>query len=333
MVAASSLFHGKGGVFMKKFVFIVLALLVFGVAGAGVFYWQATKGASAAALEAKYAIPADRFVEVAGARVRIREEGDPAAPPILLIHGFTHSLETWNGWAASLKDEYRVIRYDLLGHGLTGPDYKERYSPEERAAFIGEILDEMNLQRAAIAGNSLGGLAAWRFASNNPERVDALILISPGAYPLNGVSDEPAEIPAAMKAYLMTAPEAGVRASAALIYADDAKISDGRIAVMRDMIRRQGNGAALIKSLEEFTLPDPSGALARIEAPTLILWGENDIIIPIEQGRDLELAIPNARLISYPGVGHAAQEEEPEKTVTDATAFLQTLTHVRAGNR
>ncbi len=309
---------------MKKVLFVILGLLVLGAAAAGVLYWQATKGVSASALEATYASSADRFVDVAGARVRIREEGNPAAPPVVLIHGFSHSLETWDGWANALKTEYRVIRYDLLGHGLTGPDPQSRYSPIERAAFLGEILNALDIEQAAIAGNSLGGLAAWRFASENSAQVSALILISPGAYPLNSVSDEPADIPAAMKAYLMTAPEAGVRASAELIYADDEKIAEERLAVMRDMIRREGNGAALIQSLEEFTLPDPTEALAQIEAPTLILWGEDDIIIPIEQGRKIESAIPDARLIAYPGVGHAAQEEAPEQTVADAIAFLQT---------
>jgi len=131
-----------------------------------------------------------------------------------------------------------------------------------------------------------------------------------------------------MKAYLLTAPEAGVRASAGFIYADDRKITDKRIETMRDMIRRKGNGAAMIKSLEEFTLPDPTDALAAIAAPTLILWGEGDIIIPIDQGQQLQQAINDARLIAYPGVGHAAQEEAPGKTVTDAMAFLE---NTRAG--
>ncbi|MBT8472131.1 MAG: alpha/beta hydrolase [Marinicaulis sp.] len=308
---------------MKKILFAILALMVLGLAAAGNYYWKAAKGISAARLEAQYVTPDDRFINVAGARVRIREEGDPSAPPVLLVHGFTHSLETWNGWALRLKDEYRVIRYDLLGHGLTGPDPTERYSPNERAAFLGEILNALELETTAIAGNSLGGLAAWRFASNNPDRVKTLILISPGAYSLNGVSDEPADIPAAMKTYLLTAPEAGVRASAELIYGDDSKITEDRLAAMRDMIRREGNGEALIKSLEEFTLPDPSAALSRIAAPTLILWGEDDILIPIEQGRKIESAIPKARLISYLGVGHAAQEEAPAQTVADAIAFLR----------
>jgi pimeloyl-ACP methyl ester carboxylesterase len=120
----------------------------------------------------------------------------------------------------------------------------------------------------------------------------------------------------------MTAPEAGVRASAGYIYADDTKITDERVSVMRDMIQREGNGEALIQSLEEFTLPDPTEALSRITVPALIQWGEGDVIIPVQQGRDIAAAIPNATLITYPGVGHAAQEEAPAETVADAIAFL-----------
>ncbi len=313
---------------MKKLLVTILVLVVAGAAFFGVATWRASQGVASNALEAKYMTAADRFVMIDGARVRVREEGRADAPPLILIHGFTHSLETWDAWAEALGNNYRVIRYDLLGHGLTGPDPRERYAPTERAAFVGAIMDALDLDHAAIAGNSLGGLAAWRFASDNPARVDALILISSGAYPFNGAGDTPAEIPAGMKTYLLTAPEAGVRASAGYIYADDTKITDKRIEIMRDMIRRKGNGAAMIRSLEKFTLPDPTDALSLIETPTLILWGEGDIIIPISQGMQMQQAINDARLIAYPGVGHAAQEEAPDETLADAMVFLE---ETRAG--
>ena len=180
---------------MKKFLAAFVFLLIAGIGVFAALTWKAAQGESAASLEEQYVTSADRFVTIAGARVRVREEGDPAAAPVLLIHGFTHSLETWDEWASALKNDYRVIRYDLLGHGLTGPDPKERYAPEERAAFIGEVMKALDLDSATIAGNSLGGLAAWRFASKHPDQVNSLILISPGAFPLNGVSEMPAEIP------------------------------------------------------------------------------------------------------------------------------------------
>lgn len=309
---------------MKKVFGLLAVLIVIGAVAVTALYFRAAGGAPADGLEDAYVKADDRFVNIAGARVRVREEGPDDAPVIILIHGFTHSLETWDGWAEALKSDYRVIRYDLLGHGLTGPDPKERYAPEERAAFIGDLMNALSLEKAVIAGNSLGGLAAWRFAATNPARVEKLILISPGAFSLNGVNDTPADIPATMKAYLMTAPKAGVRASAEFIYADDSKITEIRLKTMRDMIRREGNGAALIKSLEEFTLPDPTDDLKRVTAPTLILWGEDDVIIPIAQGRRMESLMPNATLNVYRGVGHAAQEEAPIETVADAITFLKT---------
>lgn len=310
---------------MKKILIGLAVVAGLVVAAGGVLVWRASAGLSPAELESRYATPADHFVEIAGARVRVREEGPESAPPVLLIHGFTHSLETWDGWAETLSKTHRVIRYDLLGHGLTGPDPQERYAPEERAAFIGDVLDSLGVERAVIVGNSLGGLAAWRFAHDHPNRAKALILISPGVYSLNGVSDEPAAIPAAMKAYLMTAPEAGVAASAKIIYGDDSKLTPERLKTMRDMMRRRGNGKAMIKSLEEFTLPDPTALLSEIETPTLILWGEADAVIPIAQGRRMQAEMPNASLVTYPGVGHAAQEEAPEETVADAIEFLSGL--------
>lgn len=309
---------------LKKLFLIIIIVFLLGAGGAGFYFWKTAQGEPAYALEVQYAA-SDRFVDIAGARVRVREEGDKDAPVIILIHGFSFSLESWDAWAETLKSDYRIVRYDLLGHGLTGPDPQERYAPQERAAFLGDVMDALDLPSAILAGNSLGGLAAWRFAADNPERVNALIMVSPGAYPYNGINDTPTDIPAAMKAYLLTAPEAGVSASASLVYHDDAKVTERRLKIMRDMIRREGNGAAMIKSLEEFTLPSPTQALARISAPTLILWGEEDAIIPVEQGHQLERDINNARLITYPGVGHAAQEEAPDISVQDAISFLTAL--------
>ncbi len=313
---------------IKNILLGLLAVVVFVAGAVGYYIWREGQGIDPAALEAKYMTPADRFVDVAGARVRVREEGPENAPPLILLHGFVVSLESWDGWAKSLSNDYRVIRFDLAGHGLTGPDPLKRYAPAERAAFIGDVMDALGVESAHIAGNSLGGLAAWRFAAMHPERVRGLILVSPGSYSVNGVSDTPAEAPQAMHVFLRTAPEAGIRISLQRIYGDDSKVTEERVILMREMMRRRGNGEAFIESIKEFTLPDPAPDLAKITAPTLLLWGAEDVLIPVEQGRQLETDIAGARLIVYEGVGHVAQEEAPEATARDVAEFLAALSQV-----
>lgn len=307
---------------MVRLLVVIVVIIAAAGAAVGLWYKSAGEGVSPATLEAKYMTGADRFVQIAGVRVRVREEGSSDAPVIVLLHGYTHSLETWDAWAEELAKTHRVIRYDLLGHGLTGPDPKKRYAPAERAAFLRDVFDALNVEKASVAGNSLGGLIAWRFAADNPERVEKLILVDAAAYSINGVTDEPVPIPPAMDVFLRTAPEAGVAATVAFVYADDSKIRPERVEALRDMMRRKGNGQAFVDHIAEFTLPDPSADLARIAAPTLILWGREDALIPVAQGEMLEDAIPDARLIIYDGAGHAPQEEIPEQSVSDALAFL-----------
>lgn len=307
---------------MKKILYGLLGIVVLAAGGLGVFYWYAARGLAPAMLEEKYLTDADRFITVDGARVRVREEGPEHAPPLVLLHGFTYSLETWDAWAAALSEDYRVIRYDLLGHGLTGPDSKERYAPQARARFLAALMDALDLQRAALAGNSLGGLVAWRFAAAFPDRVDALILLDAPAYPYNGVGDTPASVPPAVKMFLKTAPKSAVRKSAELVWADDAKIPDARLELLRDMMRRRGNGEAFVRHISVFTMPDPSAHLAAIAAPTLLQWGGADLLVSLDHGAKMEQAIANARLVVYDGVGHAPQEEAASETVADARRFL-----------
>ncbi|MGD9811345.1 MAG: alpha/beta fold hydrolase [Sphingobium sp.] len=275
-----------------------------------------------ASIDHRYLTTADRHVSVDGVSYRVREEGPRDAPVILLIHGFSFSLESWDAWAADLSRDYRVIRFDLAGHGLSGTAPDGRYDADQRIERILVLMDRLGIRHATIAGNSYGGLLAWRIAAQHPQRVDHLILVDSAAFSINGVTDTPAPVPAGMLAYLLDPQPEMVRASAGLIFANVAALPQRRLEMMRDMIARPGNGAALVAHLEQFTLPPPEAQLARIAAPTLILWGSEDRVIPVEQSHRLNQAINGSRLEVFDGVGHAPQEEASDASLAAVRKFI-----------
>lgn len=261
-------------------------------------------------------------VEAAGLNWRVREDGSPDAPAIVLMHGFSHSLESFDVWAEGLSGDYRVIRFDLPGHGVTGPHPDAAYSNEATTEQVSALLEALTLDRFVIGGNSLGGLVAWRYAAAHPERVAGLVLISPGGYSINNVGDTPLEAPLPVQLYLRMVPDAGVRMATQALYGDPERLSEERLAQIGQMMRQPGIGDALVARISQFTLPDPEPVLATIEAPTLILWGNQDRMIPADQGARFAAAMPNARLVTYEGVGHIAMEEIPDESLADVRAFL-----------
>ncbi|MCC5997373.1 MAG: alpha/beta fold hydrolase [Oceanicaulis sp.] len=267
----------------------------------------------------------DRIVEAADQSWRVREEGPADAPALILIHGFSHSLETWDAWAGDLSADYRVIRFDLPGHGLTGPRDDAAYAVEDTVAQVGALLNEIAPERFILGGSSLGGLVAWRYAALQPDRVEALVLVSPGGYPNHGVGDEPAPLPLPVRLYLTTAPEVSVRAATRALYADPSRVTDEQVERIRSMMRTPGVPEALIRRIEQFTLPDPEPDLAQVRAPALLLWGAADAMIPPEHGRRFEAAMPDARLVVLENAGHMPMEEAPEDTVMVVRNFLASL--------
>ncbi|MEM1380499.1 MAG: alpha/beta hydrolase [Pseudomonadota bacterium] len=305
---------------VRKLLGGILAITLIGAAALGLISWQTAQSNAAASLALTQS--ADQFVEVDGLTVRVRDEGPRDAPVLIMLHGFTFSLESFDQLTEDLQADYRIIRYDLRGHGLTGPDPQKRYAPEQRAAHIGAVMDQLGIQRATLVGNSLGGLASWRFAADNPERLEKLILISPGAYPINGVTEEPAPVPPALEAYFRFLPESGIDMSIDRIFADANAIGDERKASIKAMMRAPGNGQAFIDALKVFTLPDPEPDLARVVSPTLIIWGDADVVISPKDGEKMRSAMPDAELLLLPSIGHVAHEEAPQRVADAIREFL-----------
>jgi pimeloyl-ACP methyl ester carboxylesterase len=139
-------------------------------------------------LRAAYAPPPSRFVRVDGMDVHYRDEGPTAvpragAPTVVLLHGMGASLHTWDAWTAALRDSLRVVRLDLPGYGLTGPFPAGDYRNAAYVAFLDRFLTAVGVGRASLAGNSMGGEIAWRFAAAHPARVERLVLVDAAGYP------------------------------------------------------------------------------------------------------------------------------------------------------
>src|SRR5690606_24837740 len=162
---------------------LLLALLIIIAAYIGV-NWAPDK--SVDELAARWAQPPSQFVEVMGMQVHLRDEmaegADPNALPVVLLHGTSDSLHTWQGWTDTLSRQRRVIRFDLPGFGLTGPFPEGDYRMAHYTQFVLAMLDKLDVPRAILAGNSFGGQLAWETAYVAPERVAALVLVDAAGY-------------------------------------------------------------------------------------------------------------------------------------------------------
>lgn len=273
------------------------------------------------ALRARYAPPPSRSVQVGGMAVHYRDEG--RGPAVVLLHGMGGSLHTWDGWTAALRDSLRVVRLDLPGYGLTGPFPHGDYRTAAYVAFLDAFLDTLGIPRASIAGNSMGGEIAWRYALAHPARVDRLILVDAAGYPYG---DPPPLFrvlgtPGLSALLTKLSPRWMYRQNLTQVYVDDAKITEPLIDRYYELTRRAGNREAFLRRAlvaDSF----PFAAVRGVRAPTLIQWGAGDLWIPRAMADTFAAYIPGSRVVMYDGVGHLPMEESPARSAADARRFL-----------
>ena len=275
------------------------------------------------ALEAQYAQPPSEFLTIAGLRLHVRDTGPRTAPSVILLHGLGSSLHTWEPWAQALSLRMRVIRFDLPGFGLTGPDPTGDYSDARAMTVLAALMDSLSISHASLVGNSLGGKLAWQFAATYPDRVDKLVLISPDGFASPGFEyGRPAEVPLIARLLPYTMPTWMLRMNLAPAYGDKSRLTDDVVARYRDMMLAPGVRRALLARTAQVRLEPPEPLLRQIKAPTLLIWGERDALIPLSNAQDYLKAIPNSRLIAFPGLGHVPQEEAPARSLVPVERFL-----------
>lgn len=308
-----------------------LIILVGIAALLGVGYVEYTKpDVPRAVLEAKYATPPSQFVSLPdGARVHYRIRGAADAPTLVLLHGSNASLFTWEPWSKTLSDKFRVVSLDLPGHGLTGPVPNHDSSTKAMALFVAEFADKIGLQKFALAGNSMGGGVAARFAEMYPDRVTALILVDAGGMQSKMGDRIPLAFQLLRMPWLQSVmanidprPLAQEGLNKAIVR--KAVLTEQMIDLYSDMALLQGSRAA---TFERFNQRDDDPGYVKdhigaLKMPVLILWGEQDHLIPVAAAHAWNTAIPGSKLVIYPATGHIPMEEVADLSAADVRKFL-----------
>ena len=278
-------------------------------------------------LKAKYANSASKFISVDGMDVHFRDEGNHAdSIPIVLIHGTASSLHTFDLWTNDLKKTNRVVRMDLPGFGLTGPFPDRNYSIAHYSAFIKDFLTALKIKKCVLAGNSLGGEIAWNFTLEQPDMVNKLILIDAAGYPLNSKSVplafKLAETPVVNKLFAYITPRFLVRYSVEDVFFDTSKVTDSLVDRYFELTLREGNRQAFVDRIRMSKDSDVDN-IKHIQQPTLILWGANDLLIPVEYAYKFHAELPNSTLVILEGSGHTPMEESPIESLEAVNDFLK----------
>jgi pimeloyl-ACP methyl ester carboxylesterase len=245
--------------------------------------------------------------------------------PLLLIHGAFSSLHTFDNWAGILSDDHQIIRLDLPGFGLSGSMKGHDYSIKAFLNFLIKFLDQLGIDKCDVAGSSLGGWLAWEMALRKSTRVNKLILISSAGFMEEHNVPLPfkvARTPVLGKVMRYAIQKSVLRKFLNQVFADQKKVTDSLVDRYYDLFNRDGNPEAFL-SLANGKYKSRTNKLKDIKAPTLIIWGEDDSWLPLENGYWFQVGIPNSKLIIYEGVGHIPMEEAPESTARDVHGFLK----------
>ena len=309
--------------FVKSLLLLLAGGVFFALAGL-VAVWAPDKPLDE--LKRRWAQPPSQFLMVDGMQVHLRDEGPRDDPqPLVLLHGTSDSLHTWDAWTAALQPQRRVIRFDLPGFGLTGPRPDNDYSIQAYVAFMGALLDRLGVQRCVLVGNSLGGEVAWASALAMPQRVQRLVLVDASGYPLAG-QDVPlafrlAETKSVRWLLEYVLPRGLVQTSLRNVYGDPTKVTPDLVDRYYDMALRAGNRHALGHRID-LVRADSSQSIKALTQPTLVLWGALDRLIPVQSGQRFARDIAGARLVVFEGLGHLPHQEDPVQTVREVRRFL-----------
>lgn len=316
---------------MKRF-FKWLAIILL-LAIAALFVWGYAPDTDAAAMKAKYGGGTSQFVELQpGLNVHYRDQGKRDGRVLVLIHGSNASLHTWEPWIERLGKDYRIISLDLPGHGLTGSHPGGVYDYPVFVDVVDRLMTRLDVPKAVIGGNSMGGGVSWMFALAHPEKTEAVLLVDAAGAPAwqsrkTPIGFRAMRTPVIKELARFIAPRSMFESSLKTSVSVQSIVDDKYIDRYWELNRYPGNRGA---SMKRFALPHNNRQaskemLAAIKVPVMIMWGEEDNLIPVSSAHWFATALPGSKLVVYPKVGHIPMEEIPERSAVDVKIWLDAL--------
>ena len=268
-----------------------------------------------------------RFVEVDGVRLHYQEAGDPAAPPMILIHGFAASNLVWSKvFLEFAAAGYRVIAPDLPGYGYSAKPRHLDYTIAGQAEMVVGFLKQLEIDRSVFLGSSYGAAIAATIALDHPTLVEKLIMVGavnnnkPTRYLLMRLFGSP--IIGDILSPLLVGSRRLLRLRMKRVYDRHAWVLDERRVDARHLpLRTRGAHRAIIRTVRRWDAERVSREAHLLTQPTLLLWGDTDREVPLGDGERLHEAIPGSRLIVFRECGHLPHEEYPMEFVKFVLEF------------
>ena len=301
---------------------------------AAALFFLRTPDTDRAAMIEKYTNDQSRFVvNDEGLKVHYRDQGNAEGPAIVLVHGTAASLHTWEPLVKLLGDEYRIITYTQPGHGLTGEHPHDDYSFAGMAEALDLVVNELGVEEFTLGGNSMGGWITWRYALENPGRVNALLLLDASGMPLRAGEVEPPlnigfrllQHPAGRFLMQQFTPRFLVAKSARQSVSVQSVMDEATIDRYWELLRFPGNRRAAAFRAQVDREAGYAERVSEITAPSLIIWGKEDQLIFYTAAQTFDERLPTSEVAIYDGIGHLPMEEAPEQTAADIDDFLDRM--------